>query len=130
MNAFYDGHYAPFLAALVHVHARLLTDRYLAPHAAYYTRSMTRSAYAQFLTSYRSVSLATMATAFGVSPSFLDGELSRLIAAGRINAKIDAVAGTVVTTVPDAKAGQYGELLKAGDALLNRVQKLTRVITS
>ena len=43
----------------------------------------------QFLESYKSVTLQMMASAFGVSPAFLDGELSTFIAAGRLNCKID-----------------------------------------
>ena len=43
----------------------------------------------QFLESYKSVTVAMMASAFGVSPAFLDGELSDFIAAGRLNCKID-----------------------------------------
>jgi len=34
-----------------------------------------------------------MAAAFGVGADFLDKELSRFIAAGRLNCKIDKVAG-------------------------------------
>ena len=43
----------------------------------------------QFLESYKSVTIQMMASAFGVSAAFLDGELSEFIAAGRLNCKID-----------------------------------------
>jgi len=69
-----------------------------------------------------------MARTFGVSAPFLDSELSRFIAAGRINAKIDAVAGIIETTRPDAKIAQYHAVIKHGDALLNKIQKLSRVV--
>lgn len=45
----------------------------------------------QFLDAYKSVVMKTMAAAFGVGEPFLDKELSRFIAAGRLNAKIDKV---------------------------------------
>ena len=45
----------------------------------------------QFLESYKSVTIDSMAPAFDVSPSFLDQEVADLIVAGRINAKIDKV---------------------------------------
>ena len=45
----------------------------------------------QFLESYKSVTIDSMASAFDVSPSFLDQEVADLIVAGRINAKIDKV---------------------------------------
>jgi 26S proteasome regulatory subunit N7 len=69
-----------------------------------------------------------MARTFGVSAGFLDAELSRFIASGRIPAKIDAVSGIVETSRPDSKNAQYLQVLKQGDALLNKVQKLSRVV--
>ncbi len=44
---------------------------------------------AQFLESYKSVTLASMARAFGVSVDFIDRELVDFIVAGRLPAKID-----------------------------------------
>jgi hypothetical protein len=38
-----------------------------------------------------------MAAAFAVSPAFLDLEVAELIVAGRLNAKIDKVAGVIET---------------------------------
>ncbi len=84
--------------------------------------------YKQFLTSYKSVIMSTMATAFGVSTEFLDSELSRFIANGRISAKIDKVGGKVETNPPDMKNQQYMEVIKKGDMLLTSIQKLARVI--
>jgi len=49
-------------------------------------------AYTQFLESYKSVALASMAAAFNVSNEFLDHEVAELIVAGRINARIDKVS--------------------------------------
>jgi 26S proteasome regulatory subunit N7 len=67
-----------------------------------------------------------MSRVFGVTPAFLDGELSRFIASGRIAAKIDAVAGIIETVRPDPKNAQYAQVLKLGDALLAKTQKLAR----
>ena len=93
LNAFYEGRYRDFLASLTSSYPSLLRDRFLSRHAPYFLREMRLAAYNQFLESYKSVTLPGMASSFGVTPSFLDKELSRFIAAGRINAKIDAVAG-------------------------------------
>lgn len=38
-------------------------------------------------------------------------------------------AGIIETTRPDTKNAQYAAVLKQGDALLNKVQKLSRVVT-
>ena len=84
--------------------------------------------YTQFLASYKSVILSTMAAAFGVSAEFLDVELSRFIANGRISAKIDKVGGKVETNPPDMKNQQYQAVIKKGDMLLTSIQKLARVI--
>ena len=51
----------------------------------------------QFLESYKSVMLASMAGAFGVSAEFMDAELADFIVAGRLTAKIDKVAGVIET---------------------------------
>ncbi|CAN0498645.1 unnamed protein product, partial [Ectocarpus sp. 12 AP-2014] len=91
-------------------------------------RELRILAYTQFLDAYKSVVLGTMATAFGVGEPFLDKELSRFIAAGRLNAKIDKVGGVVETNRPDSKNAQYQACIKQGDLLLNRVQKLGRVV--
>jgi 26S proteasome regulatory subunit N7 len=128
LASFYEGRYAAFFGALTCVHPRLMADRWIAPHAAWFLREMRIAAYAQFLESYKSVKFSGMASLFGVTPAFLDAELSKLIAAGRINAKIDAVAGIIEASRADTKNAQYAAVLKRGDALLNSIQKLSRVI--
>lgn len=72
---------------------QLLDDRYFSQHARYLIKELRILAYAQNLEAYRSVVLASMAASFGVSVPFLDAELSRFIAAGRLNAQIDKVLG-------------------------------------
>uniref|UniRef100_A0A674MSA8 26S proteasome non-ATPase regulatory subunit 6 n=1 Tax=Takifugu rubripes TaxID=31033 RepID=A0A674MSA8_TAKRU len=103
-------------------------DWLFAPHYRYYVREMRIQAYSQLLESYRSLTLGYMAEAFGVSTEFIDQELSRFIAAGRLHCKIDKVNEIVETNRPDSKNWQYQETIKKGDLLLNRVQKLSRVI--
>lgn len=71
-----------------------------------------------------------MARLFGVSASFIDKELSRFIAAGRVNCKIDSVSGVVQMSLSEKRDTQYLQLVKQGDILLNRVQKLTQQLKS
>jgi len=104
------------------------SDRYLNPHYAYFVREMKIKVIGQLLESYRSLTLAYMAEAFGVTEIYMDQELARGIADNRLHCKIDKVNGIVVTTRPDAKNAQYQSVIKQGDILLNRVQKLSRVI--
>jgi 26S proteasome regulatory subunit N7 len=130
MKSLYEGHYDKFFKALASIEQdHLRTSRYLAPHLRYYIKEMRIIAYAQLLESYRSLTIYSIAERFGVSEKFIDAELSRFIAAGRLNCVIDKVNGIVETNRPDAKNAQYQAVIKHGDLLLNRVQKLSRVIT-
>lgn len=124
----YECKYEQFFFHLAQVEQTLKHDRYLSPHYRYYAREMRILAYKQLLESYSSLTLDYMSKAFGVSVSFIDQEMSRFIAAGRLHCKIDKVGGIVETTRPDSKNWQYQETIKKGDVLLNRVQKLSRVI--
>lgn len=105
-------------------------DRFLSEHVPFYIREMRVKAYTQFLESYRSVTLASMAERFAVSEAFLDKELSRFIAAHKINAKIDKMTGVVETKRPDARNAQYAKVIVRGDLLLNKIQKLARVVST
>nr|CAD1834515.1 unnamed protein product [Ananas comosus var. bracteatus] len=55
-------------------------------------------------------------------------ELSHFIAAGQLHCKIDKVADILETNRPDARNAFYRATIKQGDFLLNRIQKLSRVI--
>lgn len=129
LHSFYDCHYADYFRALTLIYPSICRNRFLATHASYYLREMRIAGYNQFLESYKSINLLSMAKSFGVSTTFLDNELARFIAVGRLNAKIDAVSGIVETTRPDTKNAQYHAIIKQGDVLLNKVQKLSRVIS-
>jgi 26S proteasome regulatory subunit N7 len=120
--------YRGFMQSLVDAEPQWRRDRFFAPHVAYALRELRIKAYRQLLQSYRSVTLASMAESFGVGPEFLDRELSRFIASGRLNAKVDKVGQIVETLRPDAKNKQYQRVIKDGDALLNRIGKLARAI--
>jgi len=87
----YNCQYADFFQELGKVEQILKADRYLFPHYAFYVREMKIKAYAQLLESYRSLTLTYMADAFGVTEEFMDSELCRFIASGRLHAKIDKV---------------------------------------
>lgn len=124
----YRCQYALFFKKLAFVEGLLKRDRLCAPHYRFYVREMRILAYTQLLESYRSLTLQYMADAFGVTVSFIDQELARFIAAGRLHCKIDKVGEVVETNRPDSKNYQYQACIKQGDILLNRIQKLSRVI--
>uniref|UniRef100_A0A336LFE0 26S proteasome non-ATPase regulatory subunit 6 n=1 Tax=Culicoides sonorensis TaxID=179676 RepID=A0A336LFE0_CULSO len=128
LMSLFECHYEEFFKNLTIVEQFLRQDYLLHPHYRYYVREMRILAYAQLLESYRSLTLGYMAEAFGVTVEYIDAELSKFIAAGRLHAKIDRVGGIVETNRPDNKNWQYQATIKQGDILLNRVQKLSRVI--
>eukprot|EP00123_Amoebidium_parasiticum_P006956 comp17775_c0_seq1/m.17812 comp17775_c0_seq1/g.17812 ORF comp17775_c0_seq1/g.17812 comp17775_c0_seq1/m.17812 type:complete len:389 (-) comp17775_c0_seq1:37-1203(-) len=128
IRSLYDCNYAEFFRSLAAIEGLMKADRYLYAHYRYYVREMRIVAYSQLLESYRSVTLQSMAASFGVSPDFIDMELSRFIGAGRLSCKVDKVGGTVETARNDRRTGQYTSVIKSGDLLLGRVQKLSRVI--
>ena len=107
---------------------QLLTSRLLAPHAQFYIREMRIIAYSQLLESYRSLTLESMAKEFGVKKDFIDADLARFIAAGRLTAVIDRVQGVVETRRPETKNAQYARMIKEGDLVLNSLQKLSRTV--
>lgn len=73
MTSLYECKYAKFFQALGNVEDHYLkTSRLLAPHTRYYVREMRIRAYSQLLESYRSLTLASMARAFGVGEQFID----------------------------------------------------------
>jgi len=128
VNTLYDCDYKGFLHAMVEVEPILLSDKFLQPHSGYIMRELHVLGYKQFLDSYKSVTLQSMASSFGVSVEYLDLQLGRFIAAGRLTAKIDKYGGVVETNRPDLKNAQYRDMIQQGDLLLNRIQKLARVV--
>mmetsp|Transcript_41835 Transcript_41835/g.95829 ORF Transcript_41835/g.95829 Transcript_41835/m.95829 type:complete len:341 (-) Transcript_41835:461-1483(-) len=128
ISGLYDCQYKLLMSSLVNIVDTLKADRFFHKHVRYYYREMRVLAYTQFLESYRSVTLSSMAHTFGVSADFLDQELSSFISSSRLACNIDKVGGVVNSTRPDSKNAQYQATLKQGDLLLNRVQKLSRVI--
>jgi len=128
LNSLYKCDYRTFFASLAAIEQYLKGNMQLYGHYRYYTREMRIKAYGQLLESYRSLTIESMADSFGVSQEFVDRELSRFIAAGRLHCVIDKVGGVVITNRPDAKNSQYQNVIKQGDVLLNRIQKLSRVM--
>merc|ERR1712083_1124847 len=128
MDSYFHCRYKVFMQ---HFHAiidSVRADRYLMHHCRHFMRIMRLNAYRQFLASYRSVTLEAMANEFGVSASFIDTELASFISSGKLTCKIDKVGGVVESNEADSRSQVYIELIKQGDLLLNRMQKLSGAI--
>lgn len=128
LESFYRTEYKTFFGALALVTDSMHLESALTDHVSYFAREMRIRAYKQYLHSYRSVQIKSMADSFGVTVGYIDKELSRFISLGRLDCKIDAVGGVVETIRPDTKNAHYHNTIKQGDLLLSRIQKLSRVI--
>lgn len=129
MDSYYNSQYQGFTKNFVPIIDHLTKDRYLKPHVRRFNRIMRLNAYRQFLASYRSVTLAAMASEFGVSPEFIDAELASFISSGKLTCKIDKVAGVIESNEVDQRGSVYVNIIKQGDLLLNSMQKLSGAIS-
>jgi 26S proteasome regulatory subunit N7 len=120
--------YDRVLSSVYTVCVQMRRNVFLAPHVDYFFREVRVRAFNQFLDSYRSVTLQSMSSSFKVSPQVLDQMLFTFISSGRLQCKIDRVSGNVVTTRGDRINSEYSTILRNGDLLLHKMQKLSRVI--
>lgn len=128
MDSFFSCQYRDFMVHFVPIIDFVRADRFLAPHCRYFMRIMRLNAYKQFLASYRSVELTAMGQEFGVSDAFIDVELSSFISSGKLSCKIDKVGGVIESNTDDRRSQVYVDIIKQGDLLLNRMQKLAGAI--
>lgn len=128
LDSLFKCKYREFFRAFLQVYELMKTDEFLGPHIRHWSREMRVVGYSQFLESYRSVTLDSMAQSFGVSLDFMDRELSEFISLGRLACKIDKVHGVIESSQPDVRSAIYSSILKTGDVMLNRLQKLARVM--
>ena len=129
VTALYECRYKEFFGNFVGLIDEMRKDAYLSVHIRYITRAIRIVAYKQFLLAYKSVTVEMMARAFGVTPRFIEEELSAFITAGQLHCKIDRINQYVESNrLDDPRNTLYSTALKQGDLLLNRIQKLSRVI--
>jgi len=128
LDSFYKCDYRNFMTTFLSIIDKIEADQYLKPHKKYFVREMRLVVYSQFLESYKTVTLDNMALAFGVSSEFIDKELSAFISSRKLNCKIDKISGLIESQRIDKRNNLYQNALKKGDYLLNKLQKLSRVV--
>ncbi|KAJ4463136.1 putative 26S proteasome non-ATPase regulatory subunit 6 [Paratrimastix pyriformis] len=128
MHSLYHCRYRDFFVALGDITARMQGDKYLAQHVSYYGKEMRVIAYRQYIQPYRSVTFDAMAAQFGVDHQFLENELERFIYAGKLSAKIDKKNCIVEAYRADSKNLLLQNLMRQGDGLMNRIQKLASTL--
>jgi 26S proteasome regulatory subunit N7 len=130
-ESLYKSNYAQFFRSLAQVEQQyLIPNPLFAPHARFYVREMRIKAYTQLLESYSSLTLERMCRSFDVSEAFMDRDLSKFIASGRLSCTIDKVAGVVATNklATKDKGVVYEQVIKQGDILLSGESKAQKSI--
>lgn len=128
VNSIYSCHYGEVFGHLGTVCHHLRQVVYLSPHVSYFFREMRVLVFTQFLDSYSSVTLESMSAAFNIPVSVLDSMLCTFISNERIACTIDRVDGSVRTYRGDTTNFDYHRIVKNGDLLINRIQKLSRLV--
>ncbi|WWC85794.1 uncharacterized protein L201_000661 [Kwoniella dendrophila CBS 6074] len=135
IESLYKSNYSQFFLSLSDVEQKyLLINPLLIKHSKYYIRELRVKAYKQLLESYKSLTLERISKLFGVSESFIDKDLSKFIALGKLNnCTIDKVSNIINTTTEKSSSNQnkslvYEQVVKQGDILLSDIQKLHRVV--
>ena len=130
MESFYRCDYKEFFNVFCDIADRLRKDPFfdLKKNHLHYVKEMRLAAYKQFLESYKSVTIVSMAESFGVSCEFIDKELSHFISIRKLNCVIDKVGGIIESKKGQKNMEEYKKLVKIGDQLLNRMQKLGRAL--
>ncbi len=128
LGSFYYCRYADFFQALQLLAKEMANDYFLAPHCEYVVKEMKIAAFSQLLTSYKTISIKSVAEAFGVSDEVVDEEVAKFIVTGRLACTIDKVDNLIETKRTDNKNFLYQAVVKQGDLLLNRIQALSRVV--
>lgn len=125
----YRCRYQEYFPALEAVCQKMQRNVFLQLHVNYFFREARIVAFKQFLDSYSSVTLQSMSTAFNIPMPVLDQMLFNLISNERIACKIDRVNGRVHTMKGEGQAHyEFHKIVKDGDLLLSRLQKLSRVV--
>jgi proteasome regulatory subunit RPN7-like protein/PCI domain-containing protein/ubiquitin domain-containing protein len=127
--SFHECRYQDYFKTLHQVEQHIRHDWLLAQHARFITKELCIRAYEQALCPYRSLALASLAEAFGVSVEGIESDLSRYIAGGRLSCVIDQVTGVVFNNAADKRDALYKGLVKGADAMLIRLQKLNRLVS-
>ncbi|ORM41450.1 26S proteasome non-ATPase regulatory subunit 6 -like protein [Babesia sp. Xinjiang] len=128
IHDFYHCNYKNYMLNLVRAYDLVVKDRYMARYCRYFLRQARLPAYRQFLRPYKSVTIESMAHAFQLPPDFLEQELVSYISGMRLDCKIDLVNGIIENSIMDERNTNYIEIVKEGDLLLNRIQKLSRIV--
>ncbi|EDR26948.1 26S proteasome non-ATPase regulatory subunit, putative [Entamoeba dispar SAW760] len=125
-NALYKSDYTTFIKELKEVVILMMQDNILNKSVDWFCKEMRIKAYKQIMRSYLAVRLDVFAKEFGVTNDFIEKELETFISQGRLAAQIDKVNGIVMNAHKDKRNELYVNLVKEGDIVVEKLQRLER----
>jgi len=124
LKSLYNCRYAEFFQNLALIEQELKKSLFMNGVYQTYVEDIRAVAYSQLLESYSSLSLDYMAELFGVTSEFMDEEIAYYIGLGKLNCKINKVTSTINTVSPEVMNEKYNQIIRQGDLLLSKMQKL------
>jgi len=121
--------YKNYFTLLINVMEFMKQDLLLHEHVYTYFRAMRLRGYMQYFVVYKTSTLAQLANEFGVSLEFVDRDIADFIYNGKLQGKIDKVEGVVSSERGDPVNDEYHKIIKLGDNLLNKISKLSHLIS-
>jgi len=128
LHSLYECNYNQYFQAVVGIMDQIKSDRVLVTHEKFLLHEYRHTGYDQFLRPYRSVTLKTMSDEFGLDVDFIEEDLCGFITEGRIKCAIDKVDGVVANRLYNERDIEYKGIVKRGDNLLNRMEKLSKYL--
>ena len=114
IKTFYASKYASCLSILETLKPDLLLDIFFQPHLEFLYRRIRERALVQYFSPFRSVDMATMATAFSCTVAELEAEVVELISTGSIQARIDSDKKILYARTVDQRTQTFNEAFELG----------------
>jgi len=126
LNYFYSCQYSKFYSLLPQIYNQLLRSPYLSQSASLYLKEARLVSYKQYLSSFQLVKIDAFAASFGVSNQFIEQDVSNLISAGRLDAKIDLVQNVIKVVHSTNKMSQFVDVVNQADGIVSKINTLTQ----
>ncbi|MES1919052.1 hypothetical protein MHBO_000926 [Bonamia ostreae] len=128
LKSVYELKYSDFYTALGKLKPIFETNRFLRRHFESFENSAKRVIYGQFLESYVSVTVSSIAESFNVSVEQIYKDFFVYISNGEIEAKVDRQEEVIHRYVKDQQAEAFYKIAEAGQHLSQKAQLLLNKI--
>mmetsp|Transcript_16469 Transcript_16469/g.48483 ORF Transcript_16469/g.48483 Transcript_16469/m.48483 type:complete len:471 (+) Transcript_16469:3-1415(+) len=116
VKLFAASKYGDCLKMMDSIKSELLLDCYMAPHVTYLFKKIREKMISQYFSPFSSVDLNKMASDFGCTVSDLETELTELIAADVIQARIDSDKQILYARQVNIRARTFRKAMEVGTA--------------